>query len=556
MRENLIRKLHAGSSAADDGALLLCETPPVKRGAAQVPESERTLEDTTWRRHVGILIPILIIYFALAFYRIDHQSLWVDEVLSIRDAAPNEPFLAREHWFGGRDPLYSMLLSLWGRWATSEFALRSFSALIGGITVALAYLIGLQLGKPRAAWIGATLLATSPFLIWYSQEVRYVILMITAGLFAMYTFRLALFTQRLGWWRVYCCSLVLAVSAFVVNIFLPVAHGLYLLCSPSHRPMLRRWLICQLLLLPLFIWWANAGHVWQLGGYWQALYTKITASGEQEPSSDRIKGLSVGGSREFTAMALPYTFFAFSTGFSQGPSLRELHFSRSLATLWPHALILFILSLLYGSLLLWGFIALWRDPDLGRFLALWLAVPIVGALGVSAIIPAMAYNVRYVAMSLPAFTLIISAGIARVRRPTMQLILIAAVLCANSLSLANYYFDSRYSREDARSAARYLEAMAQPRDIIVVVGNGAPLQYYYQGTLPVVVWNRTVISNQSVLTDQLQELHAVYRHVWLVVIRLWQADPTGTAKQALEAKSNLIQHQEFPGIDIYSYRLD
>jgi uncharacterized membrane protein len=519
---------------------------------AAVSVSEQTLRASVWRQHFAVLIPILIVYFFLAFYHIDHQSLWVDEVITVRHSDPNAAFLAPERWVYGRGPLHFLLLQLWARWDTSEFALRSFSVFLGGITVGLAYMMAFRLCNRRMAWMSTTLLATSPFLIWYSHEVRYVMLTITTALFAMYTFHLALSAKRLSRWLLYCGGLILAFAASVVNIFLPVAQGLYLVCSPSRRPVLWKWAVCQLLVFALFLWWANDGHVWQLGGYWPKLLVQMTTGGEQLPS---FEPPSIGGSREFSVMALPYTLFAYSAGFSLGPSVRELHASRFLATLWPHALILSICTLLFGSLFLLGLAALGRQPETAMFLASWLVVPIIGTLGISALIPSIAYNVRYAAMGLPAYFIILSAGTASFRRPIMQLAFLAAVLLINGLSLANYYYNPRYARDDARSAARYLEAEAHAGDIIVGVGNATALQYYYKGSVPLVSWGKTTFNSQAALIDPLQELSKDHEQVWLVEIRPWEADPEGMVKAALDERHQLMGHKELPGVDIYAYRL-
>jgi mannosyltransferase len=521
----------------------------------QVAKSKLWSDGEPRCQHLIALILGLTIYFCLAFYRIDYQSLWTDEVISVIRADPNGSFLARERWSDGHGPLYFRLLHLWAKLATSEFALRALSALFGGVTVCLTYAMGLRLYNRRVACIGAMLLATSPFLIWYSQEVRYVMLMMTAALLAMYTFHRALGTKRLGWWLLYCCSLILAIAAFMVNVFLPLAQGLYLVCSPSRRPVLRKWLVCQLVVLALFAWWANGGHVDRLGGYWRRVYVHFMTSDEQLPSSHPSERLKAGGSRDFTVIALPYTFFTFSAGFSLGPSVRELHVSRSLSTLWPHVLIISLCSLLFGSLFVRGFVAMWRRPDTGRFLTSWLAVPIIGVFGISAAIPDLAYNVRYVAMALPAYSMILSAGIAGFRRSLAQTILLAAVLLVNGLSLANYYSNPLYSREDARSAARFLEVATDPRDIIVVVGNAAALRYYYKGSSPLVRWGKKVIAAGSALTDRLRELQANHDHIWLVEIRPWEADPKGMVNAVLDNTYTRIEHKELRGVNIYLYRL-
>jgi mannosyltransferase len=524
-------------------------------GSTEVMKPEQANQGYRWPKLLTSQVPILVVYFALAFYRSGHQSLWGDEIRSIEVSAPTGSLFTGDILFRGQGPLYFVLLHLWAKLAHSEAFLRALSALLGGIAVSLAYVIGGRLCDQRVARIGAFLFATSPFLIWYSQEVRYVTLVITTALVAMFAFTVVLSAKRLGRWLCYCGSLIAAIAASPLNLFLPVTQSLYLLWFPSHRPIVRKWMICQLLVFALFAWWANRGHVQQLGGYWQRLWVQITTSNEKLSSMDPEERLSSGSSREFTVMALPYTFFAFSTGFSLGPSLQELHVSRSSATIWRHAFTLSVASLLFGSLWLVGFAALWRQPDTGRFLDLWLAIPIVGVFGISALIPAMAYNVRYVAMALPAYCFILAAGIARFRRPTVQIALMAAVLLVNGLSLANYYYNPRYSREDARNAAQYLEAAAHPQDIILVVGSTGALEYYYRGRVPMVSWDSETLENSAASVDRMQELGHNHGQVWVVAIRPWEADPKAAVKAALDARYHLVEHKQFPGVDIYSYQL-
>jgi uncharacterized membrane protein len=525
-------------------------------GPIEVVNLDQAHQQNDWRHLLTAPGLILIVYFFLAFYRIGHQSLWVDEVRSLEVASPAGSPLTGAILLRGQGPLYFILLHLWAKLAAGEAFLRALSALLGSIAVLLTYLLGCRLCNQRAAKIGATLFATSPILIWYSQEVRYITLLITAALLTMLIFVRALSSKRLQCWLLYCCSLILAISAFPTNIFLSVTQGLYLIRSPCRRPLLRKWAVCQLPVLALFVLWMNNGHVRQLGEDWYKLFMQITTSSEKLASLAPEERLSTGGSREFTVMAFPYTFFAFSTGFSLGPSLRELHSSTSLTSiLLPHAFILVISGLLFGNLFLLGVATLWHRPNPGTFLALWLAVPIIGVLGISALIPEMAYNVRYVAMGLPAYFLILASGIAGFRRPMMRIVLLAAVLLVNGLSLANYYYNPRYSREDAKSAARLLEAEAHPRDVILVVGSTEALEYYYRGSLPIVSWDEKTIHNQAALLDRVEELSQAHDQAWFVAIRPWESDPAGNVKAALEARFHLSGNKRLPGVDIAVFQL-
>jgi mannosyltransferase len=498
---------------------------------------------------------ILIIYFILAFYRIGHQSLWVDEIRSLDSAGPGGSLFTSDILFRGQGPLYFGMLHFWAQLGANEAFVRSLSALLGGVAVFLMYTISLRLLNRRLARIATIIFATSPFLIWYSQEARYVILMMTTALLAMWTFVRFLSTERLGWFPC-SCSLILAVAASPMNIVLPIAQGLYLACCPARRGILQKWMICQFLVFTFFFWWANEGYLSRLGGFWQSLSAIVTTAGGELMSSDGIEPLSTGGVRKFTTMALPYTFFTFSTGFSLGPSVRELQMSRDVTTLLPHALTLLISGILFGGLFLLGLVTLSRQSELWKFLTAWLVIPILVTLGVAALVPTMAYNVRYVAMSLPAYCLILALGIADLKPFLMRITLLAALLLFNGLSLANYYFNPQYSREDARSAAEFLQGTAHLQDIILVIGSTTALKYYYKESVPMISWNQQIINDHSALANRLHELSQYHDRLWLIEIRPWEKDRKATLKSALDARYDLIDHRAFPGANIYLYRVN
>jgi len=503
-------------------------------------------------QHVNIIIPILIVYIFLAIYRIGNQSMWVDEVVSVQ-VASDESFFSPVIWFR-QSPLYFALLHLWVQLGTSETILRFLSVFFGGVAVCLTYMLSVRLFNQRVAWIATTILATSPFLIWYSQEVRYITLMIVTSLFSMYAFHRALASNRRGWWVSYCCSLIVATAAFVSNMLLPLVQGLFVLFSPSRRYLFRKVFICQFVFFAVFIWWGNGGHLDRIGGRWEKLFNHVTLSSEKVASLQVTERLSSGGDRDFELAAVPYTFFTFSTGFSMGPSVRELQVSRSITTLRPFAPLLVTLAVLFGSLFILGMIALWREQNTGIFLILWLALPLIGCSVISALTD-MTYNVRYVSMALPAYIVILSAGIVSFRRPVVQMALLTSVLLVNMVSVSNYYFDPRYARDDARSAARYLQSATGSQDLILVVGNTGALRYYYKGNAPIVSWDKKADGDRRLIRQRLTELARHHERLWLLEIRRWEKDRTGNVKAALEKLYSGLQQQHFPGVEIYAYDL-
>lgn len=70
-------------------------------------------------------------------------------------------------------PLYYVLAWLWSQaFGSGEAGLRSLSAVAGVALVPVVYAIGIALGARRIGLIAAAVVATSPYLVFYSQEAR------------------------------------------------------------------------------------------------------------------------------------------------------------------------------------------------------------------------------------------------------------------------------------------------------------------------------------------------------------------------------------------------
>jgi len=510
--------------------------------ADQVTKSKVTSEDCTWHRSAIELTAIVTLYLALAFFRLDGQSFWTDEALSLTERLRG-PETYRI------SPLYYVLLGLWSTLTgTTEFALRAFSALLGTAAVCITYAIAHIWINRKTAVFGAILLATSPYFIWYAQEVRWISLTFATSLLMTYWFIRAISAGSWRIWLFYGASSLLALSSFVTVVLLVWAHGLFLLCCRSYRPLLRIWLPLQLLIQLVFVIWIGV----QAGPELAAALTTtpsitaddLTRSGEYLPVLD-VVGI------------IPYTFYAFSTGFSLGPSLRELHVTRSINTLVSYAPTLLPLALLFGTIIGLGLMKLWQNRNLRIFLLLWLSVPILGTYIVATTTTFHEYNTRYVAISLPAYILILATAIAGFRRYVTQLVLLGSLLVVNGASLANYYFDTEYAREDARSAAKYLQSSGQPGDLILLNGNAAAFQHYYRAGLPVVRVAGQITKEPSVVhvNGKLPEISKNHGFAWLVEIRPWETDPQSIVKATLDRLALLRTSKSFPGVDVFHYEL-
>ena len=122
---------------------------------------------------------------ALRLYRLEFQSLWWDEGISLYLARLDIPSLTTHKNFGIdlHPPLYHLLLAGWCQLAgSSVFAARLLSAVAGALIVPVVYYLGRRVFGPACGQIGALLLSVSPFHVFYSQEVRMYSLMPLLGL--------------------------------------------------------------------------------------------------------------------------------------------------------------------------------------------------------------------------------------------------------------------------------------------------------------------------------------------------------------------------------------
>ena len=499
-------------------------------------------QDWDWWQHVRTLIPILGVFLVLAFYGIDRQSMWEDEYNSLwRVTASKYPV-----WKDGHGFLYFALLNLWIQLGTSELVLRSLSVLLGGGAVCLTYAVATALLDRRAAIFATVLFATSPFFIWYSQEARYVTLVLVATPLCMYAFYRLISRPNLMCWLGYGAATLLAIFSFLPSLLLPVVQGLYLLGRPSRRFLLRKWILCQLLVFTLFGWWfVNGTHFLPALMEARSSGHNIVANAEVFPFTADFNQVRVA--------VIPYTFFTFSAGFSLGPTPREIYANRTLTSLTPYAPLLILLGALYGGLLLYGLFILCSERESWLLLWLWIGVPILGIFGIAALLNVY-YDVRYVAMAFPAYILCLAAGIAAMKKRGAQMLFFGAILTVHGVALANYYFDPRYAREDTRAAARYLDSAAGAQDVLLIVGTASSLPHYYKGNLPLVDYSSLQPAGRP-LREKLGKLTAGRRRLWLVQIRPWQVDRSGTIKADLDRTYPVAEQQHFSGLDIYSYRI-
>ncbi|KAA3647914.1 MAG: phospholipid carrier-dependent glycosyltransferase [Chloroflexi bacterium] len=167
---------------------------------------------------------VLLIGLGVRLIGLVSRPIWYDEAFSLLVARGDTlafPFATDVH-----PPLYYLLLSFWtALWGDSIAIARLFSIVLSLVVIFLAYQICLILfDKEIAVWSGL-LLAVSPFLVHYAQEIRMYSLLTVFVLLAAYAYWRATREQGWLWWALFAASAALAQYNHNLAVFflLPLA---------------------------------------------------------------------------------------------------------------------------------------------------------------------------------------------------------------------------------------------------------------------------------------------------------------------------------------------
>jgi hypothetical protein len=441
-------------------------------------------------------------------------------------------------------PLYYYLLHLWlGPFGDSEFVLRFFSVVFGLLTVPLIYALGRRLLSTASGLLAALLLAFSPFYLWYSQEARMYTLVTFLCLLSSYLLLRALGGERKArfLWGGYIFVNILAVYSHFYAFFVLAFQAFFLLVwwvVNRKGDRLLAGLLSQGSVVVAYLPWSGfvlrryAADV----SYWR-------------------------GELVFTEVVRK-TLILFSTGHTILESRAQ-----------P-------IAFLYGALILFGLviIALYRSSLPARewspflralFLTLYLFVPLLLLFLISYQRPK--FHPRYLMLASPAFFLILAGGLAGLLERgkswrwlpfSLGLASVSFLVVTSAYSDFNTYFDVRFTKDDFRSAARYIQTHIQDNEVVILTsGHLFPVfTYYYDRDDWYPIPDEPTLSAERVLNysvaDDLNRIVAGKGGVWLL---LWQdevVDPNGFLTMMLGEEGELLPFEGgFWGLKLYHYAL-
>jgi mannosyltransferase len=289
-------------------------------------------------------------------------------------------------------------------------------------TLPFAYALASRLLSPRTGAVAALLLALNGAFYSFAREARSYSLVTFLVVAASFFFIRALDRGRSADWLAYVLSAVLAVYAHLFAMSVLIAHLLSLAFWRGRPIDRRRTTIAGVAIIGLLS---------------PAIAYVVT--GDQSMTTDpdtRIRDVAdlfrwyAVGNRPLLAVYLAAALAAFVM------SARRWR-SRGMAGAWPEL-----------------------------FLAVWIAVPIAGALIVSYTVDPI-FQFRYLLLALPAFVLLVADGIARATPAAVfaLLVLIASAASVRSLDLCRPGCST--PTQDFRGATAFVRSHAEPGDEIL-----------------------------------------------------------------------------------------
>ena len=214
-------------------------------------------------------------------------------------------------------------------------------------------------------------------------------------------------------------------------------------------------------------------------------------------------------------------------------------------------------AILFGLPIIAGLTAGWtrssgHDSRLGFWLLVFLlTVPSLVPIAIDSL-SGFTLNPRHAMVCLIPIQAFLALGIFAMRKNVRTGILIG-VSVVTVLSLENFYTNPAYSKEDARAASEFLNALEDDGLVILVLTYPTPIKRYYSGSAQIRGPNDVSFANERQLEAAINELASDHRTLAFVDLRAWHSRDSRQIQEFLTKAYPLIEAQEFHGISINTY---
>ncbi len=200
------------------------------------------------------LLLVLLLAAIIRCWQLAYHSVWFDEAVSLQWARADPAFIWQKTFplvEEKHPPVYFLALHFWRvlllpfGLGNNDAALRSLGSLLGVLTVWGIMLLARRVSDARTALLTGVLVALSPVLTWYSQELRMFQPATTGLVWGAYclcrAWDASTVRRAVGWWLGMVFALTAALYSYLFSAFLLPAAGLTLLGLPFLTKQAQRW---------------------------------------------------------------------------------------------------------------------------------------------------------------------------------------------------------------------------------------------------------------------------------------------------------------------------
>ncbi|MDX1521459.1 MAG: glycosyltransferase family 39 protein [Anaerolineae bacterium] len=529
-------------------------------------------------KHRWHLSLVILLAFGLRLAWLDKQSLWYDEgvtwLLSQMNLADMIEWTAADI----QPPLYYLLIWVIDIFLDdSEWILRFPSAVFNTLTIPVLYALARYLtpqpdhprtGPTARHYTGlaaVTIFAISPVMVYYSQEARmYTLLVFEATLASLLLLNILHPVRQSSLWPpiFYALTATAALYTHYFAAFLLIGHGLYALFVLHQRG----WSTALSRRLGLMF-----GLTGLLFGPWLA--TLLARLGDDPSYWPGALKLNEAVRKVFISFVAGETVIE-QTGFYLSLALVGLLVICGIWYLSDHT----------GEKEEENSLKTRSGPNkkqneqhrpglqIAAFLLLWLLLPIILILVLSYQSPK--FNPRYTLLSYPAFTILLAIIIAKLRPTSYVLrqnrvsavlspLLLIYIIATSAFSLTNWFTDRRFSKDDFRAMAQFVEERIAPDETVLLSsGHLFPVWAYYAGWenwTPLPWMQRLDVRRVTTLeiATEMQEGIAGKAGVWLVTWQDEVIDPSGVVPFWLDRIGERPQDAgDFWGVGLEHWRIN
>jgi uncharacterized membrane protein len=517
---------------------------------------------------------ILLGAFLLRCVGLGSQSIWVDEAYSYSYARPDSPLTAAHLLENLHGPLHALVLHVWMKlFGTSEAALRFPSVLASVGSLAAFWCLARRRWGQAAAAIGLLLMALGPFHIWYAQETRNYAFLILFAILTESAFdrvlcdgpsgaRLARYGLALLGGLLSNLSMALLLPVQAVRLALFARRPRTGEDGAARHPAPARLGGSVLLVWALV---AVCFSPWVVAFYERQVQPSHLLTTEAAPTEEKMRQ----GTTD-SPLGIPFTIYSFATGYSFGPSRRELWQEGPQPAVTRYLGLIALAAIAFGTLWVRGMLRTWRaDRREAWALLVGQLLPILIVYAIS-LRNVKAINPRYAAVAYPAFIATLALGALagpraeRTARPSRRheigRIALALVLAISLASIVRGLTMPTYWKEATRPAAAWLRQNLEPGDAFVSMGIDDPLRDFYmrpelRGQAPVPWTNlgRIVAWRGRFAKRYAAEVLPAWRpgtRLFVFITREWATDADGALEADLRQRARLIEERRWTGVRV------